>query len=73
MTQFEETVLADLATLKTHMKMLVGNGQPGRIAELEARVERHESLVQRLAGIGALFGLLLTALHLGAEYLRFKH
>jgi hypothetical protein len=73
MNEFESQVLADLATLKTQMRMLLGNGQPGRLQELETRVEQHEALVQRVAGIGALLGLLMTLLHAGIDYLRLRH
>ena len=44
---FEEQVLADLAILKTHMRTLVGNGQPGRVRLVEERLEHHEAMIQR--------------------------
>lgn len=55
------------------MKMLMGNGQPGRLRQLEQRVEKHESLVQRATGIWAVVAVMLTALHMGMDYLRAKH
>jgi len=70
MTDFQRQVLADLATLKAQMRTLLGNGQPGRLREIEARVEKHEGLVNRASGIGALVAALLTLLHLGIEYLK---
>jgi len=70
MTDFEQQVLSDLSELKTQMRSLLGNGQPGRIRELEARVERHESYVQRATGVAALAGLGLTLLNLAINYLR---
>jgi hypothetical protein len=70
MNEFESAVLADLAELKTHMRWLIGNGSPGRLQELEARVERHEALVQRSVGIGAAAGVLLTLVHVAIDYLR---
>ncbi|MGH9578184.1 MAG: hypothetical protein ACRD3R_12170 [Terriglobales bacterium] len=70
MTDFQRQVLADLATLKAQMRTLLGNGQPGRLREIEARVEKHEALVNRVSGIGALVAALLTLLHLGIEYLK---
>jgi hypothetical protein len=73
MTAFEEQVLNDLATLTSEMKALLGNGQPGRLRQLEQRVDKHESLVQRLTGIWALAAVVLTMLHLGLDYLRSKH
>ena len=72
MTEFERTVLADLSTLKAEMKILLGNGQPGRLRQLESRVEQHEALVQRASGIGALLGVVLTLVHLGIDWLKFK-
>ena len=70
MTEFEKTVLADLATLKTQMRNLIGNGQPGRIARIEARVERHEVFVERAGGIALLVGPLLAAVHILVDYIR---
>ena len=70
MTDFETQVLADLSVLKSQMRSLLGNGQPGRLHELEQRVERHEGVVQRAKGMGALGGLLLTLVHLGMDFLR---
>jgi hypothetical protein len=73
MTTFEEQVLNDLATLTSEMKALLGNGQPGRLRQLEQRVDRHETLVQRLTGVWAVAAVVLTMLHLGLDYLRPKH
>lgn len=72
MNDFEKQILADLATLKSQMKTLLGNGQPGRLRQLEQRVEKTETFVQRLAGAGALFALLLSLIHAGFELLRWK-
>ncbi len=68
--EFEQKVLADLAELKAHMRWLVGNGAPGRLQELERRVEEHEKFVQRAGGIGAAVGLVLTLVHLAIDYVR---
>lgn len=73
MTDFEKQVLADLAALKTQMHSLLGNGQPGRLYEVEQRVERHEAFVQRAGGLGVLLGTVLTLIHLGMDYLKFRH
>jgi hypothetical protein len=73
MTEFEKLVLADLAVLKSEMKSLLGNGQPGRLVKLEEKVTRHETALQRAVGIGALGGLSLTLVHLGIDYLRLRH
>jgi len=73
MTDFEKQVLADLAALKVQMQSLLGNGQPGRLREAELRVERHEAFVQRVGGLGVVLGTLLTLIHLGVDYLKFRH
>jgi hypothetical protein len=70
---FEEQVLSDLATLKSEMKALLGNGQPGRLRQLEQRVDKHEAVVQRLTGIWTLVAVAVTLLHLGMDYMRIKH
>lgn len=72
-TDFERQVLADLAALKTQMHLLLGNGQPGRLREVELRVERHEAFVQRAGGLGVLAGTVLTLIHLGMEYVKLRH
>jgi hypothetical protein len=70
MTEFEGQVLADLRVLKSQMEQLMGIGQPGRIAQIEERVERHEQSVQRMKGLFAAFSGLLTMFHLAMAYLR---
>jgi hypothetical protein len=68
MTDFERQVLSDLSELKAQMHALIGNGQPGRIKELELRVQQHERYVQRAGGVSltmvVLFALLRLMLHL---------
>lgn len=73
MNEFEQQVLSDLATLKSEMKALVGNGQPGRLRMIEEKVDRHESVINRAAGMVGLIGALLTAAHLAVDYLRLRH
>ena len=70
MTGFEGQVLADLSVLKSQMDQLMGIGQPGRLSQLEERVERHERSVQRLKGLLTAAGGLLTLAQLAADYLR---
>ena len=70
MTDFEERVLRDLSELKAHMSWLVGTGNEGKMQELEERVRRHDESVQRLRGMGAAFGVLLTLVHLAVDYLK---
>jgi hypothetical protein len=60
MTGFESTVLQELSVLKAQMEQLMGIGQPGRLHQLEMRVESHERSVQRLKGLAGAFGGLLT-------------
>lgn len=70
MDDFEMNVLSDLAALKSQMASLIGLGQPGRLAQLEERMERHEIYMQRMKGLlGTLF-ILLTVAHLFIDYLR---
>jgi hypothetical protein len=67
MTEFEARVLADLSVLKSQMREIVGNGQPGRLAVLEGRMHDHEKVVQRLKGMVGAFGGVLTFAHLAID------
>ena len=68
MTDFEGQVLADLSVLKSQMEQVIGNGQPGRLAQLEGRILEHEKTVQRMKGMaGALSGV-LTAAHFAIDF-----
>lgn len=73
MTDFEGQVLQELSVLKAQMQQLLGIGQPGRLQHLEARVDSHERAVQRLRGIGAAFGGLLTIVHFAIAYFAERH
>jgi len=68
MTEFESTVLQELSVLKAQMHQLMGIGQPGRLNQLEMRVDSHERSVQRLKGLAGAFGGLLTLLHVGIAW-----
>jgi hypothetical protein len=70
MTEFEGQVLADLSVLKSQMESLMGIGQPGRLAQIEERVERHERSVQRMKGLVGTAGAVLTVVHLAIDYFR---
>jgi hypothetical protein len=70
MTEFEGQVLADLSVLKSQMQQLFGIGQPGRLTQLEERVERHERSVQRIRGLVGAAGGLLTVFHVAIDYFR---
>ncbi len=70
MTEFEGQVLADLSVLKSQMCQLMGIGQPGRILQLEKRVETHEKGMQRMKGMAGAAGGALTIVHLAIDYFR---
>jgi len=72
MSDFEQKVLSDLSELKAHMRWIVGNGNEGKIQELEDRVARHEAYLQRFTGIAFAMGSLLTLFHVAIDYLRYK-
>ncbi len=69
MTEFEQLVVQDLSVLKAQMQQLMGIGQPGRLIQLEERVASHERSVQRLKGLAAAFGGLLTLVHMCIAWL----
>ena len=72
MTEFEARALSDLNVLKSQMRHLMGIGQPGRLDQLEERVQRHEQAVQRIKGLAAAFGGALTLIHLVISYVSGK-
>jgi len=59
--------------LKTHMRWIVGNGNEGKIQELETRIQKHEAALQRTAGLGLALGILLTIVHLALDSVRAIH
>ena len=73
MTNFEERVLRDLGELKAHMRWIVGNGNEGKIQELEMRIQKHETALQRTAGLGVAAGILVTLMHLALDSLKVMH
>ena len=68
MTHFESEVLKDLSVLKAQMEQLMGIGQPGRLHQLEMRVESHERSVQQLKGLAGAFGGLLTLVQIAIAW-----
>jgi hypothetical protein len=70
MERFEERVLADLSELKVQVRFLVGGGNEGKIQEIEQRLQRHESHLQRLVGVGSALAAAITVLNLVANWLR---
>lgn len=73
MTNFEERVIRDLGELKAHMRWIVGNGNEGKIQELEARLQKHEAVLQRVAGLGAATAALFTVMHFALDSFRAVH
>jgi hypothetical protein len=73
MNDYEQQVLQDLSVLKSQMQQLMGIGQPGRLHQLEMRVESHERSVQRLKGLAGAFGGLLALIQTAIAYLGGKH
>jgi hypothetical protein len=60
MNEFEAQVLSDLSVLKTQMAGLMGDGNGGRLAELERRMDRHEQNWQRAKGFLAAFSVIFA-------------
>jgi len=55
------------------MRWIVGNGNEGKIQELETRIQKHEAALQRVAGISVAAGVLLTILHITLDSLKAIH
>jgi hypothetical protein len=70
MNEFEAQVLSDLSVLKTQMMGLVGDGNTGRISELEKRIERHELNLQRAKGFMAAISVLFAVMEVALEAFR---
>ena len=67
MNEFEAQVLSDLSVLKTQMTGLMGDGNGGRIAELEHRLERHEQNWQRARGFLAAASVVFAVIEVAFE------
>lgn len=67
MNEFEAQVLSDLCVLKTQMTGLVGDGNSGRIMDLERRIERHEINLQRAKGFMAAVSVVLAVIEVAVE------
>lgn len=72
MNEFEAQVLSDLCVLKAQMNALMGEGNGGRLADLEHRMERHEQNWQRAKGFLAAISVLFAVIEvvLGAWHRR---
>jgi hypothetical protein len=73
MTDFEAQVLTDLQVLKSQMDQLMGIGQPGRLHQLEGRVNVSEAGIQKMKGFIAAFSTALTLVHLAISYFAARH
>lgn len=67
MNEFEAQVLSDLSVLKAQMIALTGDGNGGRLADLERRMERHEQNWQRAKGFLAAANVALALLEVAVE------
>jgi hypothetical protein len=67
MNEFEAQVLSDLSVLKSQMHALTGEGNGGRIAELERRMEEHEQNWERAKGFLAAFSVVLTVAEIAVQ------
>jgi hypothetical protein len=70
MNEFEAQVLSDLSVLKTQMGNLVGDGNGGRISEIERQMEMHEQHLQRTKGFLAAISVLFAVIEVAVEALR---
>jgi hypothetical protein len=68
MTEFEGQVLADLRVLKSQVEQMIGIGQPSRLGLIEDRVMKHDQSIQRMKGMAAAFGGLLTIIHIAIDH-----
>jgi hypothetical protein len=73
MTDFEGQVLGDLQVLKAQMEQIMGIGQPGRLHNLEDRLNETETAIQKMRGVVAAFGAVVTMLHVAISYISGKH
>jgi hypothetical protein len=53
-------VLSDLSVLKSQMAGLMGDGNGGRLVELERRMDRHEQNWQRAKGFMAAISVVFA-------------
>ena len=67
MNEFEAQVLSDLCVLKTQMTGLMGDGNGGRIAQLELRMDRHEQNWQRAKGFLAAVSVVFAVIEVAVQ------
>lgn len=61
-----------LVEIYVHIKDLVGNGQPGRISQIETRIDSLESSRERFRGAKWVLGIMGSVVWAVMEYL-FHH
>jgi len=69
MKNFEDVVIFDLSVLKNQMSTLLGDGNSGRIAAIEGRVEQHERSFQRAKGFAVAMSAIFTLIQCVLELL----
>ena len=67
MNEFESLVLSDLSVLKTQMNGLMGDGNGGRIADLERRMDCRDQNWSRAKGFLAAFSVLFAVIEAAVE------
>jgi hypothetical protein len=67
MNEFEAQVISDLSVLKSQMAGLMGDGNGGRLADLERRMVRHEQNWQRAKGFLAAVSVLFAVIEVAIE------
>ena len=67
MEGFEEKVIESLSRLESHMTSLIGNGQPGRIKEIEMKVEDLQKNQWRFGGAVTGICLIISAIGAGIQ------
>lgn len=67
MNEFEAQVLSDLSVLKSQMNSLMGDGNGGRLGDLERRMDHHEQNWQRAKGFLAAVSVVFAVLEVAVE------
>lgn len=62
-------IAAEQARTSTHINGLIGNGQPGRITNLETAVQELKDKKSEARGALWAFGLIGTAIEVGAHWI----
>jgi hypothetical protein len=55
------------------MRWIVGDGNEGKMQELEQRIARHEGFLQRVMGVGGGIAVLFALAHLAFNYMKVSH